>query len=102
MAGKQITFAGSTVGEPWWTLGEIVAEVLKPHGYEVKVVHESYSDNNIRWITRCQADVGAVSPVHAWSAVKGVHEYRGEKHANLTSIATIAAEEYYRSKGYMR
>ena len=31
MARKHITFAGSTIGEPWWSLGEIVADVLKPY-----------------------------------------------------------------------
>jgi TRAP-type uncharacterized transport system substrate-binding protein len=89
MAGKRITFAGSTVGEPWWTLGEIVAKVLEPHGYQVNITHESFSDNNVRWITGRKAQVGATTPVLIQSAIKGIHQFEGERHRGLASIATI-------------
>ncbi len=89
MEKRQITFAGSTIGEPWWTTGEIVAEVLKPHGYQVKISNESFSDNNIRWITGQKAEIGVCTSVLMRSAVKGIHDYQGENHSGLTSIATI-------------
>jgi hypothetical protein len=86
---RQITFAGSTIGEPWWTTGEIVAKVLKPHGYQVKISNESFSDNNIRWVTGRKAGIGVCTSVLMQSAIKGIHDYNGEKHSGLTSIATI-------------
>lgn len=89
MDKRQIRFAGSTIGEPWWTTGEIVAKVLKPHGYQVKISNESFSDNNIRWITGRKAEIGVCTSVHMQSAIKGIHDYKGEKHSGLTSIATI-------------
>ncbi|MFB3885138.1 MAG: TAXI family TRAP transporter solute-binding subunit [Thermodesulfobacteriota bacterium] len=89
MAKNHITFAGSTIGEPWWSLGEIVADVLKPQGYEVTIESESASDQNIRWISARKADVGSTTPVHLQSAMQGIHQYRGEVHRGLVSIATI-------------
>jgi TRAP-type uncharacterized transport system substrate-binding protein len=84
-----MTFAGSTVGEPWWITGEIVAKVLKPHGYQVKISNESFSDNNVRWVSGRKADIGVCTSVLMRSAIKGIHDYVGEKHTNLTSIATL-------------
>ena len=75
MPGKRLTFAGSTVGEPWWTIGEIVAKVLEPHGYQVTIAHESFADNNVRWITGRKAHVGVTTPVLMQSAIKGIHEF---------------------------
>jgi hypothetical protein len=89
VAGKRITFAGSTVGEPWWTVGEIVASVLEPHGYRVTITDESFSDNNVRWITGRKAHVGVTTPVLLQSAVKGIHEFKRERHRGLTAIASI-------------
>ena len=89
MARKHITFAGSTIGEPWWSLGEVVADVLKPHGYDVTIEFESASDRNIRWITGRKAEVGSTTPVHLQAALKGVHQFKGEVHRGLVSIATI-------------
>ena len=89
MPGKRLTFAGSTVGEPWWTIGEIVARVLEPHGYQVSIAHESFGDNNVRWITGRKAHVGVTTPVLMQSAINGVHEFKGERHRGLTHIATI-------------
>lgn len=85
MDGKRITFAGSTIGEPWWTLGEIVAKVLEPHGYQVNIAHESFADNNIPWITSRKADIGAITPIQLWSDIKGTYE----KQKGLALIATI-------------
>ncbi|MFB3887413.1 MAG: TAXI family TRAP transporter solute-binding subunit [Thermodesulfobacteriota bacterium] len=89
MERKKITFAGSVVGEPWWTTGEIVAKILKPHGYEVHISNESFSDNNVRWVTGRKAELGVCTSVHMRSAIKGIHDYKGEKHENLTLIATL-------------
>ncbi len=89
MKKKQITFAGSTIGEPWWTTGEIVAKVLEPHGYQVRISNESFSDNNVRWVTGQKAEIGVCTSVHMRSAIQGIHDYKGVKHSDLTSIATI-------------
>jgi TRAP-type uncharacterized transport system substrate-binding protein len=89
MAKKQITFAGSTVGEPWWQVGEVVAKVLEPHGYQVNITHESFAANNVRWITGRKAEVGATTPSHLEPATKGIHEFEGEEHKDFTSIATV-------------
>ncbi|HWP60657.1 MAG TPA: TAXI family TRAP transporter solute-binding subunit [Candidatus Acidoferrales bacterium] len=89
MAARRLTFAGSTVGEPWWTIGEIVAQVLKPHGYRVSITDESFGDNNVRWVTAKKAQIGVTTPVLMRSAVRGVHEFKGERHRGLAHIATV-------------
>lgn len=89
MQKKEITFAGSVIGEPWWTLGEIVAKVLEPHGYKVRIAFESFAENNVRWITGRKAEVGSTTPALLTSAIKGINEFKGETHEDLTSIALI-------------
>jgi TRAP-type uncharacterized transport system substrate-binding protein len=89
MEKKEITFAGSTFGEPWWTLGEIVAKVLEPKGYSVKISDQSYSDNNVRWISGRKAEIGATTMIHMRSATRGIYEYTGEEYKDFTLIATI-------------
>jgi len=89
MKEKEITFAGSVVGEPWWTLGEIVAKILEPRGYKVKISHESFAENNIRWITSGRAQIGATTPHLLKTAIKGINEFKGEIHKDLTCIATV-------------
>jgi TRAP transporter TAXI family solute receptor len=89
MSEKEITFAGSTYGEPWWTLGEVVAKVLEPRGYKVRVTAESAGHANVRWVSSGKAELGPQTPVILDWAVKGIGPYKGEKHSNLASIATI-------------
>lgn len=90
MDKKNITFAGSTFGEPWWTLGEIVAKVLEPRGYKVKVTaQESGGTRNIRWVSSGKAELGPMTPVHLKQATNGFGVYEGEKFTNLASIATV-------------
>lgn len=89
MADKKMTFAGSTIGEPWWTIGEIAAEVLKPHGFDVTVVHESYADHNVRWVSSGKAQVGCSTATQLAAAVASKQEFQGEKHTDLCGIATI-------------
>lgn len=89
MTEKKLTFAGSTIGEPWWTIGEIVARALKPHGFEVTIVHESYGAHNLRWLTSRKADVGATTGVHLAAALESKGEFAGEKHGDFCAIAAI-------------
>lgn len=89
MDKREITFAGSTVGEPWWTLGEVVAKVLEPRGYKVNITSESGGYDNVRWVSSGKAQLGTQTPVVLNCAVKGIMHYEGEKHTNLASIATI-------------
>ena len=63
MSNKEITFSGSTIGEPWWTLGEIVAKVLTPRGYKVNVTDKSAGYANIRWVSSGKSDLGPQTPV---------------------------------------
>lgn len=86
---KEITFAGSTVGEPWWTLGEIVARVLEARGIKVHITDQGFGAHNIRWIADGKAEIGPMTPVILQAALKGVREYSGEKYQDLTSIATV-------------
>lgn len=89
MDNKEITFAGSVVGEPWWTLGEIVAEVLKQYGYKVNITTETAGANNIRWVAGRKADVGPMQDILLQAALRGREEYEGEVYKDLVSIATI-------------
>ena len=95
MDKKEITIAGSTIGEPWWTQGEIVAKVLEPHGYKVNLAHESFGPHNIRWITGGKAEIGASTPVQLLPAVKGINEHEGEEHRDVTSIATLIRRSWF-------
>jgi uncharacterized protein len=86
---QKLTFAGSTIGEPWWTVGEIVAEVLKPHGYDVKIEDDSASHNNIPWVVDGRADIGVTTTRHFAAAKekKGVHA--GSDLSDLRGIASL-------------
>jgi len=89
VADKHLTFAGSTVGEPWWTVGEIVAEVLKPFGYDVTVEADAASHNNIPWVMDRRANIGVTTTRHFAAArdKKGVHA--GSDLRDLRAIATL-------------
>lgn len=89
MAKQEIIFAGSTIGEPWWNLGEIVAKVLEPRGYKVTVTDQSASFANLRWVESDKADLGPQTPVILNYALKSMGPYKGEEFPDLTSIATI-------------
>lgn len=89
MKDKKLVVATSTIGEPWWTCGEVIQESLAPLGWDVTVVHESYSNRNIPWMMEGKADIGVTSSRHLAGAAekKGIHEQSdlGE----LVAIATI-------------
>jgi TRAP-type uncharacterized transport system substrate-binding protein len=94
MGNKKINFAGSTVGEPWWTAGEIVAKVLEPHGYTVEVQAEAGGQENPRWITSRKAEIGATTQGMLINALAGNKPYEGEVHKDFTSIATFGRKNY--------
>src|SRR6476469_3763332 len=70
-----LTFGGSTVGEPWWSVGEIVAAALQPHGYNVTVEADAGSHNNIPWVMSNRAQMGVTTDRHLAAARdrKGLH-----------------------------
>jgi uncharacterized protein len=87
---QQLTFAGSTIGEPWWTVGEIVAAALQPHGYDVTVEHESASHRNIPWVMQGRAQLGVTTDRHLAAArdKKGLHAESSLD--DLRALATIS------------
>lgn len=85
----KVLFAGSTVGEPWWLAGEIARDALRPHGYDVDITDESYSNHNIPWIWSGKAQLGATVPEHFAPAKAGRPEYGGAKVEDLRAIANI-------------
>lgn len=89
MKDRKLVVATSTIGEPWWTCGEVIQESLAPLGWDVTVVHESYSHLNIPWIMERKADVGVTSSRHVAGAAekKGLHEKSDL--SELVAIATI-------------
>ncbi len=86
---KTLAVATSTIGEPWWTCGEVIQESLAPQGWTVGVIHESYSHKNIPWILERKADIGVTSTRHLAAATerKGVHA--DSDLSGLVAIATI-------------
>jgi TRAP-type uncharacterized transport system substrate-binding protein len=94
VGNKKISFAGSTVGEPWWTAGEVVAKALEPHGYEVEIQAESGGQENVRWITDRRCEVGATTQGMLINALAGKGPYEGELHRDFTCIATFGRKEY--------
>lgn len=89
MNKNKITFAGSTIGEPWWVIGEVVQKVLEQHGYTVEISYEAASRENVRWITSGKAEIGATTINNFRNALAGTEAYEGEEHKDFTSIAAI-------------
>ena len=88
-SGKQLVFAGSTVGEPWWAIGRITADLLRPEGFDVEVSSASASTENPRWVGSGRADVGACVPRTLGWAMAGEQLYEGEEFPEFRAIAAI-------------
>lgn len=82
-------FAGSSVGEPWWTVGEVTARVLAPLGYEVEVEARSASTENPRWVGRGDALIGCAVPSTVQWATEGKYQYEGESFPEFRAIARL-------------
>ncbi len=86
---QEITFAGSTPGEPWSQVGYVVGKVLAPHGYTVEVLSETSSQRNIPWMMKGGSPVGATSENHL--AVAALHRppHENSRLDDLVAIATL-------------
>ena len=86
---QSFVFAGSSVGEPWYVLGEVTARVLAVHGYQVSVEPRSASTENPRWVGRGDALLGGCSPSTVLWAQESRHHYAGESFPEFRAIARI-------------
>lgn len=87
---RELTWAGSTVGEPWWIIGDITRRLLEPKGYSVDVLTQSAAEENPRFVGRGRADFGvAVEQIVGW-AVRGEHHFVGEEFVPLRAIARLS------------
>ena len=87
---KDLKWAGSTVGEPWWIVGDITRRLLEPQGYSVEVLTQSAADENPRFVGRGKADFGVVVEQIVGWAVKGEHNFTGEEFVPLRAIARLS------------
>lgn len=71
----QFVFAGSIKGEPWWSIGNIVAAILAPHGYDVSVSTDTWSHHNLEWTSSGRALIGATTPGHFAQAKARTQKY---------------------------
>lgn len=85
----KLTFAGSGVGEPWWVIGRITSKLLADRGYDVKVISESGSTENPRYVGSGRAQLGACVPRTIGWAVSGQHLYEGETFPEFRAVARI-------------
>src|ERR1051326_4918050 len=83
----------STIGEPWWTVGEIVAEGLQPFGYEVKVEDDPASHNNIPWVMDGRADSGVTTTSRLIELIHDVEEGRRKQGFDLLRVLQPAREQ---------
>ena len=86
---RQLVFAGSSLGEPWWAIGRITAALLEPEGFEVDVATASASTENPRWVGSGRADLGACVPRTLGWATAGEQLYAGERFPEFRAIAAI-------------
>lgn len=86
---KSLKFAGSSVGEPWWVVGDVTRRLLAPLGYEVEVLSESASTNNPRYVGGGKADVGAcVVQTLGW-AMRREHLFKDDDFAPLRAVGRL-------------
>lgn len=84
-----LKFAGSSVGEPWWVLGDVTRKLLEPLGYEVEVLTASASTNNPRFVGGGKADFGATVPETLGWAIRGEQNFSGETFVPLRAIGRV-------------
>jgi uncharacterized protein len=92
-ADKHLLFGGAggkSQGNPWGTLGLIVARALEPLGYTVDVNPEAALEFNARMVGDGAVDFGAVRSCYAHWAYEGTKIYEGEPpRRSLRNIASI-------------
>jgi TRAP-type uncharacterized transport system substrate-binding protein len=86
---KSLKFAGSSVGEPWWVLGDVTRTLLEPLGYEVEVLTASGSTNNPRFVGGGKADFGATVPETLGWAIRGEENFKGETFVPVRAIGRV-------------
>lgn len=87
---SKLCFAGSVTGEPWWSIGRVVAAVLAPAGYEVDVSTESYSHHNLEWVHSGRAQLGATTTGHFAKARARSHKYAAMDVIDVSAMRALA------------
>lgn len=85
----EVSFAGSTVGEPWWIVGEVVAKILERSGHPVIISDEPYGEHNVPWVASGKSQLGctAISNLEL-SLRRGANDGEGD-FACLRAIARL-------------
>jgi TRAP-type uncharacterized transport system substrate-binding protein len=86
---KQFTMCVSSVGEPWWTMGEVTQRLMEPLGYEITLEPRSGSIENPRWMARGEGLIGVSMPYYVRWARDGQHNYVGETFPEFRAIAGV-------------
>jgi TRAP-type uncharacterized transport system substrate-binding protein len=85
----ELSFAGSTVGEPWWIVGEVVAKILEPAGYAVIISDEPYGEHNVPWMASGRSQLGCTGVSNLALSLRHVTDDGGGEFASLRAIASI-------------
>jgi TRAP-type uncharacterized transport system substrate-binding protein len=92
---RSFVFGGSTIGEPWWVLGEITQRLLAPLGYDVTVTDQSAGIRSPRWVADGSCLVAACVPHSLKWAVESRGPYQGEQFPEFRAVAAITRYHWY-------
>lgn len=88
-ADSEFVFAASSVGEPWWWLGELTRQVLSDDGFTVDVRSEAGSFRNPRWVGGGDALIGGSQAETVLAAQHRRGPYVDDELAEFRAIARV-------------
>ncbi len=89
-----LTFAGSSIGEPWSICGGVAGRALARYGYDVTVAHDSNSHRNIPYVIARRAEIGATTPRHLVAARSHQGDHAADSVDEIAALAVIRRPQW--------